>query len=587
MKTRAATLVQILVIILIGLLLSWPVILHGLPDLSNDGGDHARWAKQFSEQFWHGDLSPRWLMNANAGLGSPGYFFYPHVASYAAALFWPMAHSTDPHGWRISGYACVLGLVLSGITSFFWLRSLTADRYALLGAVLYIAAPYHLAINLYNRAAAAEFWIFVWIPLVMLSAHRVVQGNRWAFVSLCVSYALAVLTHPTVAMCFAAVPFAYVLLFAAPGQRIRAGIVTGLALALGIALAGFFLLPALLDQHKATVARQTVNSSDYHYWWLFSVNDEIARSGAAAAGVPVYLNFKVRILVITLSTVFYTLLLFATARSKEVTRRLAWFFLGVSLVSLFFMLEISEIFWRTLPFMKFVQSPSRLNVMHAVSATAMTALALPYVVGHRLRIVLVSLAAIWCGWLAADIWAASRAFSAWRAVPADKAALQRRGIEAQREYPAFWPIDAPVQQIWAFPAFDTFLAEHPPRAVTLNSSDGNPGSVSLRSWAPRRILFAVDAPAPATLTLNHFYYEGWAAHVEGRNQSVPVIASKPGGLMRMQVPPGTYTLTVELPLQSTERTGLLISLGAVVALAVVSLIRIPRSVRRSMIADHA
>ena len=44
------------------LLLTWPLLIHGIPDLSHDGYHHARWAKQFSTQFWNGDLFPRWFI---------------------------------------------------------------------------------------------------------------------------------------------------------------------------------------------------------------------------------------------------------------------------------------------------------------------------------------------------------------------------------------------------------------------------------------------------------------------------------------------------------------------------------------------
>jgi len=50
---------DVALLLALGLLMTCPVLIYGAPDLSHDALDHARWAKQFATQFWHGDLYPR------------------------------------------------------------------------------------------------------------------------------------------------------------------------------------------------------------------------------------------------------------------------------------------------------------------------------------------------------------------------------------------------------------------------------------------------------------------------------------------------------------------------------------------------
>ena len=87
---------DVALLLALGLLVTFPVLIYGAPDLSHDALDHARWAKQFATQFWHGDLYPRWFTNVNAGFGGPSGFYYPPLTSYVSAMFWPFIGVPGP-----------------------------------------------------------------------------------------------------------------------------------------------------------------------------------------------------------------------------------------------------------------------------------------------------------------------------------------------------------------------------------------------------------------------------------------------------------------------------------------------------------
>ena len=82
-KLVQSKLFSIMIIAAAGLIFTIPVIIFGIPFLSDDGvSHHAVWYTQFSTQFWAGDLYPRWLMGMNEGLGSPVFYYYPPVTAY-------------------------------------------------------------------------------------------------------------------------------------------------------------------------------------------------------------------------------------------------------------------------------------------------------------------------------------------------------------------------------------------------------------------------------------------------------------------------------------------------------------------------
>jgi len=555
----------------LGLLVTWPVLVHGAPDLSHDAVDHARWAKHFATQFWHGDLFPRWFTDVNGGFGGPSGFFYPPLTSYASTLFWPFVAARDPHGWLVAGYAIVMAQILSGITAYWWLRSLTKPTAALLGAAVYSLAPYHLAMDVYLRGASAETWVFVWFPLVLLSAEGLLRHSRWAVPGAAASYALAVLSHPTVSLCFAPIPVAYVFFFSESRKRIRATAMMGAALLLGVGLNAQYLLPAIFDQNKAYVAWQTIGHGDYHHQWLWQDGHELAemarylfgRMTGAAPELYWETLLKLPFLIVTAATSMAIAALLLVIRWGEKAgrpRRIALFYGVVALVSLFLMTRFSSLIWQMAPFLKFLQYPFRLNVMLVLSVAVLAAVAAPYLWPARGTSTFFLLAML-LGWVSFDASAAMQSFSVWRKTPPVREALIRQLVRTQIDYSTMWPRPGNLPALTDFSAFDRFVATHPPKTGKLAalSTGRTVGAVQVESWQPRRVALKVEAPVDSQLTLNHFYYRGWQGRIDN---GTTVLAASPSldGFIQFDVPQGNYEIVVELPKDQAERRGAAVSL---------------------------
>jgi hypothetical protein len=558
----------------LSLLVTWPTLIYGAPDLSHDGIFHAVWAKQFATQFWQGDWYPRWFTNANGGLGGSSGFFYPPLASYVSALFWPFVAARDPEGWLVAGYSLALAEVLSGITAYLWLRSLTKPRAALLGAAVYVIAPYHLATDLCQRGASAEFWVFAWLPLIMFSVEGLLGHSKWAVPGAAVSYALAILSHPTVTLCFTPIPLAYLFCFSKSKQRARTTAMFIAALLLGVGLSAAYLLPAMLDQNKAYVSLHTSGWGDYHNQWLWQDSGELADMGrylyGTVAGTPHLISrgtvLKMQFLLVTLATLPAIVALFLLIRSfdqADRSRRIALFYLGMALLYFFLMTKASVFIWETVPLLKGLQYPFRLNVILVVCVAALAALAGPYLLQSRARAITLFLTLVVAGWLGADVWAFTRAFSALRSAPHRSEERASEWMRMHMDPPEMWPKPSNVDPSTAqdFAAFDRFVAMHPPKTAQLEalSTGKTSGTARVERWQPRRVVLKVEATRDSELTLNHFYYAGWQGRIEGAATNLTVSPS-PDGLIQIDVPKGDYDLILELPKDSAERSGTVISL---------------------------
>jgi len=196
------------------------------------------WTRQFGTEMAKGNLYPRWLPGSFEGLGSPAFYFYPPIAYWIAGAFDAAGVST----LAAINMAAFVTLLLSGITMHYWLSA--RGTYPLAGAILYMAAPYHL-MDFYVRGALAEFTAFIWYPPIALAITRLPE--RRGVILLALAYAGLVLTHLPMAMLigfFLIAPLGLHKL--RDDRRVFWPLVASGALALGIS--AFYLVPALTLQ---------------------------------------------------------------------------------------------------------------------------------------------------------------------------------------------------------------------------------------------------------------------------------------------------------------------------------------------------
>lgn len=258
----------VLTLILVGCVLMLPIIFYGTPFQSDDGITHARWYIHFSEQFWNGELYPRWLVGMNNGLGSPVLFYYPPVPYFLTSLLKPL-FPNDVFGWYQMGFSALYALILSGIFAYLWLKQIADEATALITAILYMATPYHLAFDLYIRFSFAEFWAFVWLPLILYFTHKMLDGKRPALVGFAITYALLIMTHLPTTLIFSIIPIGYAAVLSADAKLQNIGKIAA-SMILGAGLSAIYLYPAMTMQKYVFLDQMTVGYFSYKNWLFFS-----------------------------------------------------------------------------------------------------------------------------------------------------------------------------------------------------------------------------------------------------------------------------------------------------------------------------
>ncbi|MFN0151602.1 MAG: hypothetical protein ACKVU1_12935, partial [bacterium] len=354
------------------MLLTLPAILAGLPP-GHDSLTQMQWFHHFSTQLRAGEFYPRWLSSMNAGYGSPTFFFYaplPYYATSVLAALGPGAGSGSGPGAAGAaalplGLAAAIALVASGFACRLWLRRSASEAQAIVGSLIYMAIPYHLVVDLYDRAAFAEFCALAWLPLLLHFADGIAAGERRAAPLFAIVYAALAATHLPTTLIFTLVPFASVALHARWDARApRALVRLAGACALGAALAAVYLAPAIASQRHVLLAETPADPRYFANNFLFEWGRERA-----------YSEYLARMSRITLATVAFAAgaFLFARADSLPAARSTRNFWLATLGAAIFMMLPVSRSLWNLAAPLQTIQFPWRFHAIVCVAAAALAA----------------------------------------------------------------------------------------------------------------------------------------------------------------------------------------------------------------------
>ncbi|PYT83068.1 MAG: hypothetical protein DMG40_03565 [Acidobacteria bacterium] len=200
-------------------------------------------------QWKEGIVFPRWCEWANNGFGEPRFIFYPPLSWMLGAALGLVAP------WNaVPGIFVVLAQTLAGSSMFVLGRRFFSAGPALFGAACYAANPYALLL-VYMRSDFAEELACALLPLLLLAAVQLcgLLENHWRSGTRVT--AIFALLFAGVWLCnapagvVASYSLTLLLVYAALAEKSLAPLWRGAGgLALGFALAGFYLFPAAYEQ---------------------------------------------------------------------------------------------------------------------------------------------------------------------------------------------------------------------------------------------------------------------------------------------------------------------------------------------------
>lgn len=300
----------------------------------------------------------RWAPDSGMGYGEPLFNFYTQIPYWLGETF------------HLSGLSIIssvkivfaISLILSGVSMYILARRFWGRLGGLVSAIFYIFAPYR-AVDVWVRGALPEALSFVLFPLIFLFLEK----KSYLFFS--ISLALLLLTHNLSLFMF--LPFLGIwwLVRSRDWKFLPAGI-------LSLFLSAFYLLPVIFESHLVTVGQTTTGYLNYSLHWTTLRQLFISRFwgyGGSTWGPNDTLSFSVGHLHWIVVVVVGLVLLL---RRSQLNAKRYFLFTSLALLAIFLTHGKSEIIWKIIPGLPFIQFPWRFLTMStlflSLSAGAIT-----------------------------------------------------------------------------------------------------------------------------------------------------------------------------------------------------------------------
>jgi hypothetical protein len=535
---------------------------------------------------------PVWSPDHALGFGYPLWLVYAPLSYYVAEAF----HLVGM-GFTAAVKAAWALCFLVGAAGIYRLaRRWWGTAAALTAAVAFTYAPYHL-VQIYVRAALAEFAALAWFPWVLLAfveLWRDPRPRRAALAAL--AFGALLLIHTVSALIFVPVLLAFLgfklveswwrrrsarrdLIAAASGGEAplrsplrRAVLWAGAALALGGVLASIFWLPMFAERNYI-VESQWVPST-YQYASNFVYPSQFFNPawgyGYSVPGPNDGMSFQLGLMAAA-GAVVGALAAFGVLRPRRrgdagqaaplPSRAEAIFLAAISLLTIFAMTPASKPLWDVLPLVSLVQFPWRLLAVTTATLALLVGTGVhwleerwptagsPGPFAYALALVVVA-----AGY--------SHARPELQPVrPQDESPVAV--MEFELAYPDMrgstsWaqrqPLDADS------PLLPEYLAGEPLRRAAIVAGSGeilDQGSRAASAYAK------VRADSAVRLRFYTYYFPGWRATVDG--QPADVSPDPPNGLIGLTLPPGEHDVRLRFGPTPVRTAGAALAVAAMAA----------------------
>ena len=517
----------------------------------HDSGAHMLWQMHFSQVLGEGTLYPRWLPGHNLGFGSPAFFIYPPIPQFITYLLPPFGDDPADAALRLA-VSSALARTIGGLGVYWWLRSHTSRLSACIAALAYVLAPYHLAIDVYVRAAFAEQWAFAWPPYALLAIDRLRLRPIAGLVLLVLSITAILLTHAPSALIVIPVLGFYALVNAVAardGAPVARFVIASL---LALLVSAPYL--ATMVSHLRHIPTTCLFGEQYYTGqkWLFG------RSPwpNAALEIPFIVSAAVQ------AGVGVIALILGLAATRRRPPAYVVFAALVLVVSVFMTTTFSTPIWDLDTPLGMIQFPWRIMTLQVLALAALVGFGLSVLAANRSAWASVAFACVVAGVgaVAAANYAVMRELTLVPLQPASEAPRQAREKAQQN-------IDTCEYRVGDAAAMASRFSNNA-RTIVLEGE----GTASAPYWKSRRILVDTDGATDMLIGLRQAQYSGWRYWISNGTEGVTQAFSDNEPFITLRVPAGRHLTEVVLPADNAERTGWWLALAGVLLTIVTAVV---------------
>lgn len=342
-----------LLVLILGLLISWPIFQSGY--FSHHDDLQVMRVFEMRKCIEDFQIPCRWVSDLGFGNGYPLFNYYNVLPYYIGGL------ASFVLGFINSAKLLFLiSVILAPFSMFFLMKELFGKYPALVASTLYTFAPYR-ALDIYVRGAVSESFAIAIIPLVFYFALKVVrEGKQKNGIFLSLSIGAFLTSHNIMTLLFTPLIIAFFAIVLWKESKAKISQVIRYSI-LGVGLAAFFVIPAFMEKNLVQVDNLTKLELDFRAHFATVPQLFLDRSwgyGASFPGSGDTISFQLGLPHWPLVIVSIPLLFFLFRKNRKL------FFLSLA-VLIFFLLSIfmthnkSAFVWEKIGILRFTQFPWR------------------------------------------------------------------------------------------------------------------------------------------------------------------------------------------------------------------------------------
>jgi len=497
------------------------------------------WIRHFSAQFWQGNLYPRWLMDMFAGNGSPVFFYYPPLTYFITAFF-TFLPSEDAFIYTSISVSAWLALIISAFGFYSWMKEETNNaNAALLGSVLYIAAPQNMGWNFYCAMLLSSVWAYAWVPLLLRYAKKLALGKPHGIVGFAFFLCLLIMTNLPMTLMWGPIAVAYCLLYVNWRYPVKSILKLGAALLLGFGMSAIYLLPALALAGAALVNTHWIQPRDLLVFTFDTPNMAILTALWFALAALILLYGKIIL---------------------PISRKLL-FFPAIGIAALLMMVPVSSFIWKHVAILKILQFPERLFTVPFLALAVLAAMILP-----RFRPLAYGLCLICIGCVFALSYLVRYSVEDYRDDHPKEYALYQLNIE---QYWNYLTAENLVKRYYSEEGIKE-VQQHPDPVERIEGD----AKTEIKKWQPRDMAIEYTASHPSTLRIRQFYFPGFTATFN--DQAISLKREESTGQIIVMLPAGEGMIHLQLTRLMPELVGIEISLLSIAIMLIILLTSIKK-----------
>ena len=500
-----------------------------------------------------GEVFPRWFGDFLYGYGYPLFNYYPPLGYYLAELF----HFCGLDYVNSLKALDIFGFIASALSMFLFTRTLWGLWGGLVCSMLYIYAPYRL-LDVYVRASMGESLALSLFPFILWSALKWYETSRLSFLILStLSYAALIITHNISAMIFTPLLLIFLVICIIKRPSLRGFASILFIMAFGLGLSAFYWMPALWEKGFVYIddLKQGYFNYSNHFLQLPQLFSRSWSFGNSYPGMQESMSFQIGLA----HAILWPFSCYILVRAYQLKDRFPFACLGlfqlVTLLGVFFTLEVSDFIWKRMSLLEFLQFPWRFLLLICFSTSILggSLFYLHMKLNPEKRNLNLTFGAIGLLCLFLTLWS-SWGYRDAKQIVFDKSLLTREGIRksgvtstALFEYLPKW-----VKK----------LPEKPPQHLLANPNQSMEGHIT--KVANSNIRMNVIVKEKGDAVLNIFWFPGWQIYIDG--ESVPTWPSRENGLVSCEIEKGEHLLELRFEDTPLRRMANVISILSLVSL---------------------